>query len=172
MRQKNKIRTGELNRRLKYYGVNISKRQLQRLAQNNRLPVFLQYYERPAERPSGPDYKREMGGNYKWDWTKIEKAIRNTDIETVVDYIQSKHGGNRQKIKTRVAQFLGLMSFCGIPYVMAFRYLYWIFSMSMTPELWEETDRLWRQKVAPKLMEKVSKKLKRGNLGLLDDWIK
>lgn len=164
MRQKQRISTGELSRRLSYYDFDLSKRQLQRLAQHNKLPTFLRYFERPSERPSGKDYKRQLGGNYRWNWLKIERALIEFDIEILADFIQREQGGNIAKIKRHLSWLLGLYAHF-VPRHVAMKALYTLFSpMWKEPQLQEQMMQFWEHETKPKLIAEVEKRLKHGKL--------
>ena len=158
MRQ-HQLKTGELSKRLQSYGINFSKRKLERMAQSGRLPDFL-YVRRSSE-----------GGHYQWDWLKTEKQLRSlffsSDVDFLADRIQSEYGGDVQRIKTKVSRLLRLVLSCGVPYFVAFRFFHVMFSIS--PEEREEMAKKWEQEVAPRMTQEVSERIKSGGLSLLAD---
>ena len=165
MRQQ-EISTGELSRKLSSYDFSFSIRQLQRLARQNKLPRFLRYVERPSGRPSERKYRREFGGNYRWNWPKIERAVIEFDIEILADFIQREQDGDIGKIKRHLFWLLGIYSHF-FPRNVAMKTLYTLCSpMWKEPQVQKQMMQLWEHEVKPKLITEFEERLKYGKFGL------
>jgi len=131
------------------------------LAQHDRLPLFLRYYDRP----SGNDYKRQHGGNYRWDWFKIERTLNEFEIEILADFIQREQGGNIAKIKRHLSWLLDLSAHF-VPRHIAMKALYMLFSPRWKElQAQEQMMQFW-DKVKPKLIAGIEERLRYGKLGL------
>lgn len=142
MRQR--IKTGELNKRLNYYDLNISKRQLQRWAHSKRLPYFLQHV------------KQTKKGDYRWNWSRIEKDIIDFEIENIADYIQLTQGGEVGRIKKRISRFFYLYCYL-VPNISqhdALKTLYYVLFYSKSTEYQEKMVQCWEE-IAPKVKERL-----------------